>query len=112
MYSLRGVLAFKTSDCNGPAVAQQGLNEFADFYEHYLTSETKVMLGLYASFTLKDATLNRAGELFKTFDTGIHIHLCENPIDRSKNAERYQDLPVNRLKKFYLLNPNWQRDHL
>ncbi len=104
-YGLRGVLAFETSDRHGPELAQQGLDEFTDFYEHYATSDVKAMVGLHASFTLEDATLIRAGELLKTYDTGIHIHLCEDPIDRSKSAERYHDLPVPRLKKFKLLNP-------
>lgn len=103
-HGLRAVLAFETSDRNGPAVAHQALDEFADFYEHEVTNDAKAMLGLHASFTLEDDTLIRASELLKTYDTGIHIHLCEDPIDRSKSAERYHDLPVHRLKKFHLLN--------
>ncbi len=103
-YGLRGVLAFETSDRNGPELAQLGLDEFSHFIQHYSTSEVKAMVGLHASFTLEDITLQRAGELLKQYEAGIHIHLCEDPIDRSMSAEKYHELPVDRLKKFHLLN--------
>ena len=62
------------------------------------------MLGLHASFTLANNTLQKAGQILQNYDTGIHIHLCEDEIDRSMSVEKYQDLPVHRLKKFGLLN--------
>ena len=103
-YGLRGVLCFETSDRNGAELAQQGLDEFVHFTDNHASSDIKSMLGLHASFTLSDNTLQKAGEILQKYDTGIHIHLCEDEIDRTLSVDKYQDLPVQRLKKFGLLN--------
>jgi len=103
-YGVRGVLCFETSDRNGPELAQQGLDEFVNFAENYADENVKSMLGLHASFTLDDATLEKARSLLKKYDTGIHIHLCEDQIDRTLSLEKYGDFPIPRLEKFSLLN--------
>lgn len=103
-YGLRGVLCFETSDRNGAKLAQQALDEFDHFTTNHTNSDFKSMLGLHASFTLSDNTLQKAGENLQKFDAGIHIHLCEDEIDRILSVKKYQDLPVQRLKKFQLLN--------
>ncbi|UCE06603.1 MAG: amidohydrolase family protein, partial [bacterium] len=103
-YNLRGVLCFETSDRNGAELAQQGLHEFIRFTANHTNNKFKSMLGLHASFTLDDRTLQKAGEMLQNYDTGIHIHLCEDAIDRKLSVEKYQALPVQRLKKFGLLN--------
>jgi len=103
-YGLRGVLSFETSDRNGAELAQQGLDEFVRFTVNHTDSDFKSMLGLHASFTLSDNTLQKAGQILQDYDTGIHIHLYEDKIDRTISVEKYQDLPVQRLKKFHLLN--------
>ncbi len=104
-YGLRGVLCFETSDRNGSDMAQKGLDEFVNFAEYHANNEIKGMLGLHASFTLDDATLQKASNMLQKYNTGIHIHLCEDKIDRVRSLEKYQDLPVHRLRKFQLLNP-------
>jgi cytosine/adenosine deaminase-related metal-dependent hydrolase len=103
-YDLRGVLCFETSDRNGAELAQQGLDEFIQFTADHSKSEIKSMLGLHASFTLADTTLKKAAEIMQNYDTGIHIHLCEDEIDRSLSLEKYQQLPVKRLEQFNFLN--------
>jgi len=103
-YGLRGFLCFETSDRNGVELAQQGLDEFIHFTANHTNTEFKSMLGLHASFTLTENTLQKAGQILQNYDTGIHIHLCEDEIDRKMSVEKYQDLPVQRLKKFQLLN--------
>ena len=103
-YGFRGVLCCETSDRNDGELAQQGLDEFIHFTANHTNSEIKSMLGLHASFTLANNTLQKAGQILQNYDTGIHIHLCEDEIDRSMSVEKYQDLPVHRLKKFGLLN--------
>ena len=103
-YVLRAVLCFETSDRNGAELAQQGLDEFIQFTANHTNSEIKSMLGLHASFTLNDTTLQKASEILQKYETGIHIHLCEDEIDRTQSVEKHQDLPVHRLKKFGLIN--------
>jgi len=80
---LRGVLCFETSDRNGAALAQKGLEENIDFLKNYTGDNIKSMLGLHASFTLSDDTLSEAAELASEFELGIHIHLCEDKSDRT-----------------------------
>jgi len=103
-FGLRGVLCFETSDRNGNKLAQEGLDEFIHFTANHTNSEIKSMLGLHASFTLNDTTLHKAGEILQKYDTGIHIHLCEDEIDQTLSVEKYNEFPVQRLKKFGLLN--------
>jgi cytosine/adenosine deaminase-related metal-dependent hydrolase len=103
-YGLRGVLCFETSARNGDELAQGGLDEFNHFAANHTNDEIKSMLGLHASFTLKDTTLQKAGQILQNYDAGIHIHLCEDEIDRKMSVEKYRDLPVQRLKKYHLLD--------
>jgi cytosine/adenosine deaminase-related metal-dependent hydrolase len=103
-FALRGVLCIETSDRNGAELANEALDEFIHFTDDYTNSEIKSMLGLHASFSLYDITLQKAGEILQNYDTGIHIHLCEDKIDQSLSLEKYQQLPVKRLEQFNLLN--------
>lgn len=103
-YGLRGVLCFEISDRNGAELAQKGWDEFTYFSEHYTNSEIKSMLGLHASFTLENDTLKKASEVLQNYDTGIHIHLCEDEVDRSLSFKAFRDLPVHRLAENKLLN--------
>jgi len=104
-HGLRGVFCFETSDRNGNDLAQQALDENLSFYKEQSDSDLKAMMGLHASFTLKNETLAKAGDLIRQLDMGIHIHLCEDRLDEAKSLELYGLSPVERLEKFKLLNP-------
>jgi cytosine/adenosine deaminase-related metal-dependent hydrolase len=101
---LRGVLCFETSDRNGAALSQKGLDENINFLKNYTGDNIKSMLGLHASFTLSDDTLNEAAELVKEHDLGIHIHLCEDKSDRILSKQYTDEFSVRRLAKNKLLN--------
>lgn len=103
-YGLRGVLCFETSDRNGSALAQQALDEFQNFSDNHLTSDIKSMVGLHASFTLSDATLQQASTLIRNYGTGIHIHLCEDELDKEQSVKLYGQTPIARLSRYDLLN--------
>jgi len=103
-YGLRGVLCFESSDRNGQQVAQQTLGVHEQFFKKDLSSDFKCMLGLHASFTLTDETLRQASQVIQKYNLGIHIHLCEDPIDRELSLKEYNCLPVKRLIHFKLLN--------
>ncbi|MDH3268630.1 MAG: amidohydrolase family protein [Ignavibacteria bacterium] len=103
-FNLRGALCFETTDRNGKSLSETGISENINFFKKSTDKDLKAILGLHASFTLDDDTLKKASELVKELGVGIHIHLCEDKIDRSDSLANYKHLPVERLIKFNLLN--------
>ncbi|MCH7963055.1 MAG: amidohydrolase family protein [Bacteroidetes bacterium] len=100
----RGVICFETTDRNGHQLAEEGINENKNFLGNYVNDNVKGLLGLHASFTVSDETLQMASRVVEENDLGIHIHLCEDKIDREQSEKQFDLLPVERLKKFKLLN--------
>ena len=101
---LRGVLCFEASDRNGAGPAKASLKENKDFFLNRTNDNVKAMLGLHASFTVSDDSLEEASDIVNSYDLGIHIHLCEDSIDRVLSKDVTNALPVRRLSKFNLLN--------
>ena len=103
-FGIRGVLCFETTDRNGEQLALSGLNENINFMESNLDDDLKGILGLHASFTVSDETLKKASEIVKKINCGIHIHLCEDKLDVEQSLSKYGLKPLDRLKKYGLLN--------
>lgn len=103
-FNLRAALCFETTDRNGKSLSENGISENIDFFKNSTDEDIKAILGLHASFTLDDDTLKKVSQLIKKLGLGIHIHLCEDKIDRSDSLAKYKNLPVDRLIKFDLLN--------
>jgi cytosine/adenosine deaminase-related metal-dependent hydrolase len=103
-FGLRGVLCFETTDRNGKSHSENGISENINFFRNSTENDLKAMLGLHASFTLNDDTLKKASELVKELGLGIHIHLCEDKVDRKESLANFKNNPVDRLKQFGLLN--------
>jgi len=99
-----GVICFETTDRNGHQLAEEGINENKNFLSNYVNDKVKGLVGLHASFTASDETLKMASKIVEEYDVGIHIHLCEDKIDREQSEKQFGLLPVERLKKFKLLN--------
>lgn len=99
-----GVICFETTDRNGHQLAEDGINENKNYLGNYVNDNVKGLLGLHASFTVSDDTLQMASRIVEENDLGIHIHLCEDKIDREQSEKQFDMLPVERLKKFKLLN--------
>jgi cytosine/adenosine deaminase-related metal-dependent hydrolase len=102
-FGLRGTICFETTDRNGVELTKLAAQENYDFIESQ-SENFKGMFGLHASFTLKDQTLRFVSSLLKDFNTGIHIHLCEDKIDKEISEKKFKALPLERLLKFNLLN--------
>ncbi len=101
---INGVLCFETTDRNGHQLAEEGLKENKNFLENYVSDNVKGLLGLHASFTVSDETLQMASKIVEEKNPGIHIHLCEDKIDREQSEKQFGLLPVERLKNYNLLN--------
>lgn len=67
--------------------AARGLRE----NERFLRSGGRGMVGVHASFTCTDETLNRAAALAESMNTGVHIHVAEGLDDKDAGA-RLQDI--------------------
>ena len=74
---VRVIGAYGVSDRHGPDGARQGLAE----NERFLKGGGKGMVGLHASFTCTDDTLERAAGLAADLGVGVHVHVCEGPED-------------------------------
>ena len=101
---IRGVLCFETTDRNGRQLAEAGLKENINFLKNKTGNDVKGLLGLHASFTVSNETLSAASEFVNQNNLGIHIHLCEDKVDREISKTKYNLLPVERLKQFKLIN--------
>ena len=104
-FGLRGVLCFETSDRNGTELADLALRENENFLRDFTSNNFKGMMGLHASFTISDQTLKKAADIVQKYNAGIHIHLCEDKVDRELSLQKYSKFPAQRLVDFYLLNP-------
>ena len=67
--------------------AAQGLRE----NERFLRAGGRGMVGVHASFTCTDETLEAAAELAEYMNTGVHIHVAEGQDDKDAGS-RLQDL--------------------
>jgi putative selenium metabolism protein SsnA len=97
---IRSVLCYETTDRDGDAGAQMGLDENARFLRavagggHPLA---RGMVGAHASFTLSDDTLDAVADLARTTETGLHIHAAEDPADEVDAVARSGLRVVDRL---------------
>jgi cytosine/adenosine deaminase-related metal-dependent hydrolase len=62
------------------------------------------LLGLHASFTLSDHTLQAASRIAGELEVGIHIHLCEDRHDRDQCLQAHGLSPAQRLARQGLLD--------
>lgn len=104
---VRSNLAYEVTDRNGPEEAQLGLDENERFIKKVESSKDDLisgLVGLHASFTLTDQSLDRAASIVKEYETGVHVHVAEDKDDMT-HARQFHNLTVlERLEKHNLLN--------
>ncbi|MBT8379314.1 MAG: amidohydrolase family protein [Ignavibacteria bacterium] len=101
---LRGVLCFESTDRNGKEFTKQGLNENIDFLQNQTDENIKGLFGLHASFTVDDESLKTLSEFVNNNDLGIHVHLCEDKVDRDFSLKQFNKSPADRFIDFKMLN--------
>jgi cytosine/adenosine deaminase-related metal-dependent hydrolase len=92
------LLCYEITDRNGKKPTQQAMEET----DEYL-SKKHGLVGLHASFTVSDDTLANAAKLVKKHNSGIHIHVAEDPIDEKDSQQKYDKTVVERLSDHGLL---------
>jgi putative selenium metabolism protein SsnA len=103
---LRASLCYETSDRDGDAIAHAGLEENCAFAQDCKSSPSnhlRAMFGLHASFTVSDATLERAVNAANKLDIGIHVHTAEALSDQQNCIEKNSMRVVERFHKFGVL---------
>jgi cytosine/adenosine deaminase-related metal-dependent hydrolase len=101
---LSAVLCYEITDRNGHDEAVAGLVENLRFIDAYRNHPSiRGTLGLHASFTVSDQTLDEAA-LRRPADVGCHIHLAEDPIDFQVSEVAYGAPPLARLEERGLLD--------
>jgi len=86
------LLCYEISDRDGEDVGEKGLQETDSF----LSSGRQGHVGLHASFTVGDKLLQRAVDLAQKHNTGIHVHVAEDPIDQERCLKQYNKRVVQR----------------
>jgi len=86
------LLCYEISDRDGTDKARQGLDETAAYLENH-----QGLVGLHAAFTVGDDTLKQAVELAGKYNTGIHVHVAEDPLDEDESLGKYHQRVVQRL---------------
>lgn len=76
------VCAYGVTDRHGADGARRGLEE----NERFLRAGGRGMVGVHASFTCSDDTLERAAGLAVDLGVGVHIHVAEGPEDGDAGA--------------------------
>jgi putative selenium metabolism protein SsnA len=95
---LRASLCYEVSDRN---VVGGGIAENERFIKKVGKGDGQIaaMMGLHASFTLSDKTLEKCVGIAKDGNVGCHIHVAEDLSDREDSLKKYNTTIVNRLHK-------------
>lgn len=99
------LLCYEISDRDGVNIAKQALIET----ENYLQNN-EGLVGLHASFTLTNQTLEKAAKLAYKYNTGIHVNVAEDIYDQEhcfdihnkRVIERFYDMGILDLSKTIL----------
>jgi putative selenium metabolism protein SsnA len=95
---IRASLCYEVSDRN---ISAGGVTENERFIKKVGKGDGQVaaMMGLHASFTLSDATLDKCVGIARDAGVGCHIHVAEDAADRVDSLAKYNLPTVSRLDK-------------
>jgi putative selenium metabolism protein SsnA len=101
---IRASLCYEVSDRN---VEAGGIEENARFIKKTGKGDGQIaaMMGLHASFTLSDKTLERCVAIARDGGVGCHIHVAEDAADREDSMQKYGVPTVMRLEKRGVAGP-------
>lgn len=115
---LRASLCFEISDRDGKRARDEALAESGHFLDEARGRASKgngflqrAMVGLHASMTLSDGTLDAARELMDIYGVGAHVHVAEGIEDVLVTKRMNGMTPAARLRKFGILRPGTLAAH-
>ncbi len=104
---VRSCLCYEVSDRAGLDKTRLAVNENESFIKHTLSDKSDMvagMMGLHASFTLSDETLELCAQN-KPQEVGYHIHVAEGIEDLHHCLKNYGKRILDRLMDFEILGP-------
>jgi putative selenium metabolism protein SsnA len=95
---IRASLCYEVSDRN---IMGGGIEENERFIKKIGKGDTQIaaIMGLHASFTLSDETLEKCVGIAKDAGVGCHVHVAEDLADREDSLQKYGMPTVHRLHK-------------
>jgi putative selenium metabolism protein SsnA len=95
---LRASLCYEVSDRNAKG---GGILENERFIKKTGKGDGQIasMMGLHASFTLSDETLEQCVGIAMDYGVGCHIHVAEDLSDREDALKKYNSTTINRLHR-------------
>jgi putative selenium metabolism protein SsnA len=99
---IRASLCYEVSDRN---VKGGGIEENERFIKKIGKGDGQIaaMMGLHASFTLSDETIEKCVGIAKDAGVGCHVHVAEDLADREDSLNKYGMPTVHRLDKMDVL---------
>lgn len=89
---LSHLLCYEISDRDGEKIRDKGFAETANF----LKAGNQGHIGLHASFTVGDTSLERAVALAGEYNGGLHVHVAEDLADQEDCEEKYKKRVLQR----------------
>lgn len=103
---MRALLCYGATERNGGREeAHRGLEECRRFHQDNGRPLVRGVVGLHASFTVSDETIEKAADLCRELDTVLHVHVAEDLADVEDALARGYDGPLERLLHFGALPP-------
>ena len=101
---IRASLCYEVSDRN---IKGDGVQENERFIRKIGKGDGQIaaMMGLHASFTLSDETLERCVGIANDAGVGCHVHVAEDLADREDSLNKYGMPTVHRLDKMGVSGP-------
>ncbi len=95
---IRASLCYEVSDRN---ISGGGVEENERFIKKVGKGDGQIaaMMGMHASFTLSDATIEECVGISREAGVGCHIHVAEDAADREDSLAKYHVPTVKRLEK-------------
>lgn len=104
---IRTCLCYEISDRDGEEKSKEAVRENVNFIKHALADDSDMiagMMGMHASFTLSDETMEFCREM-KPEGVGCHIHVAEGIYDLHHCLKHHGKRIVNRLYDWDILGP-------
>lgn len=108
---LRTCLCYEVSDRAGQEKMKEAVAENEKFIQYAKTTDDlRGMMGLHASFTLSDSSLDYAAAHTPP-EAGFHIHVAEGMADQTDCLRQHGKRVVQRLHDFGILGPHTVAGH-
>lgn len=107
-FGLKVSTAFEVTDRNGIDFFKSGMEENLSAFSEFSSDESiHPMLGLHASFTLSDESLEVIRRTIEQYPkVGIHSHIAEDIADHHDSGERGYQSVVQRFSEYDLIHSN------